>query len=31
MAEEYLNKGYEDVKVLAGGYDAWEKADPPAN
>jgi rhodanese-related sulfurtransferase len=31
VAEEFQNKGYKNVKVLAGGYDAWEKADPPAN
>jgi rhodanese-related sulfurtransferase len=31
VAEQYLEKGFENSMVLAGGYDAWKKADMPRN
>ena len=29
MAAEYMDRGFMNAKVVAGGYDAWQKADLP--
>ena len=29
MAERYIDEGFSNVKVIAGGFDAWQKADLP--
>jgi len=29
VAEEYMDRGFPNAKVVAGGYDAWQKADLP--